>query len=55
MAVYLVKDTDGEHITVRADDWISGGDGLKFFVKGERVAHFLRWVYFKKFIPTTDE
>ena len=40
---YLVKDSDGEYIVVFADRWECGGNGLKFFLKEVKVAHFLSW------------
>ncbi len=44
-----VKDTDGEKYLIEADDWvISGGEGLKFYIDGVKVAHFLRWASYIK-------
>ena len=40
---YLVKDFDGESTIVVADKWECGGNGLKFYLKGDKVAHFLNW------------
>lgn len=46
--LWLVKDTDGEYVAVRADKWECGGDGLKFFVDNVKVAHFIRWCSYRK-------
>lgn len=48
LEIWLVKDTDGEYITVRAHDWECGGNGLVFLVDGEKVAHFIRWSSYRK-------
>lgn len=46
--IWLVKDTDGEYVTVRANNWQCGGNGLVFLVGEERVAHFIRWCSYRK-------
>ena len=48
LELWLVKDTDGEIVTVRSDNWECGGNGLKFFVNDEKVAHFIRWASYRK-------
>jgi len=44
---YLVKDLDGEYVLVTADNWECGGNGLVFFLKDRKVAHFLRWTSYR--------
>lgn len=46
--VWLVKDEDGEYITVKADDWEVSGNGLVFKLGGQRVAHFVRWASYRR-------
>ena len=45
---WIIKDADGEYITVKADTWEVGGNGLVFYRNGERVAHFARWSNYRK-------
>jgi hypothetical protein len=46
--LWLVKDTDGEYVTVRADNWEVSGNGLVFKLGDVRVAHFIRWVSYRR-------
>ena len=45
---WLIKDTDGEYVTVRADNWEVSSNGLVYFRDGVKVAHFIRWVSARK-------
>lgn len=44
---YIIKDVDGFFDLIVADDWECGGDGLKFYKNGKKVAHYLRWSSYK--------
>ena len=44
---WLIKDVDGQHLSVYADDWVQCGNELKFYKDEELVAYFLRWVNFR--------
>ena len=51
---WLVKDKDGEYVSVLADDWECGGNGLIFFVGGEKVAWFVSWLHFRKVVADAN-
>jgi len=43
----IIKDTDGEYITVKAETVQYGGNGLYFFIDNKIVAHFPRYASFR--------
>ncbi len=43
-----VKDTDGELYLIQSDNWTVTSEGLAFYIKGEKIAHFLRWANYIK-------
>jgi|GEM_PF-4535364 len=45
---WLVRDNEGEYITVYAESWKCGGDGLKFFVGEGIAAWFISWQHFRE-------
>jgi len=45
---WLVKDMDGEYITVKANHWKLSNSGLEFCIDDERVAYFVRWASYRK-------
>ena len=49
--LWLIKDIDGEYITVNANDIQYGGNGLSFFVNKIIIAHFSRWASFRRLPP----
>ena len=51
---WLVKDGEGEDISVFADYWECGGDGLIFFVEGKKVAWFVSWLHFRKVVADAN-
>lgn len=51
---WLVKDKDGEYVSVLADDWEFGGSGLTFFAGGEKIARFASWQHFRKVVADTE-
>ena len=50
---WLVKDKDGESISVFADSWTCGVNGLAFYVGSKKVACFASWQHFRK-VVTND-
>ena len=51
---WLVKDGDGEYVSVLADDWECGGNGLIFLAEGIKVAWFINWQHFRKDVADTQ-
>ena len=51
---WLVKDKDGEYVSVLADDWECRGSGLIFLVEGIKVAWFINWQHFRKDVADTQ-
>ena len=51
---WLVKDREGEYISVLADDWEFAENGLTFFAGGEKIARFASWQHFRKDVADTQ-
>ncbi|MCM2357894.1 MAG: hypothetical protein NDI77_07075 [Geobacteraceae bacterium] len=46
--LWLVKDTDGEEVTVKAHSWTLSIEGLSFHLNDVKVAHFIRWASYRE-------
>ena len=51
---WLVKDKEGEYISVFADHWVCGVNGLAFFAGSKKVAWFGRWEHFRKVVADAN-
>lgn len=49
---WLVKGRDGEYISITADSWVCGGNGLKFYLGDTTVAWFISWQHFREVLAT---
>lgn len=45
---YLIKDKEGEYISITADNWECGGNGLKFYLDAKVIAWFVAWQHYRK-------
>jgi len=52
---WVVKDTDGETVSIRADTCELLSDGLFFYLKNKIVAHFTRFSYYMDIEADKDE